>query len=157
MLTITKKIPWNNVNDLKATENDGAQVDEDGDYFIEVEVSVPENLQEAVNDCGGEDKLVDALTDAKINRALTNGRNLIRNAKAGTVIKDLITKAKNAVKEFSFATAGDRVGVKQRAENASNAMDYLKGMSEEELAALSASPTGVEDLRKRLMAELMKK
>lgn len=156
MLTLEKKLPWNNVNDLKATEADGAIVEknDDGDdvFYVVVEVKVPETVAEAINDAGGEEKLLDAIVDAKVNRALTNGRNLIRNAKAGTVIKDLISKAKDAVAKFSFATAGDRVGVKQRAENASNAMDYLKSLSGDELATLT-----VEELKAKLMAELMKK
>lgn len=154
MLTIQRKIPWNNVNKLPAPGRDipGVEYDKDDNCFIIVEVATAESLEEATNDAGGEEKLLDAYNDNKVNRALTNGRNLIRNAKEGTKIADLVSKAIKAVKEFSFATAGDRIGVKTKAENATSVMDYLKNLSADDLATLD-----VEALRAKVLADLMKR
>lgn len=154
MLTVTRSIPWKNVNDVPApgTDVEGVEIDDEGNVSVTVEVVTAETLQEMVNDAGGEDKAVDAYNDAKVNRALTNGRNFIRNAKKGSVVADLVSKARQAVKNFSFATAGDRIGVKQRAENATSAIDYLKNLTQEELASLDP-----EALRQRVLADLLKK
>lgn len=154
MLTVERNIPWKNVNEVPAPDKsvNGVEIDEKGNVSIKVEIVTAETLEEAVNDAGGEVKLVEAYNDNKINRALTNGRNLIRNAKKGSVVADLVSKAISAVKLFSFATAGDRIGVKQRAENATSAIEYLKSLTPEQLAAMD--PVA---LREKVLSDLAKK
>lgn len=154
MLTVTKTIPWKNVNDLAAPDASipGVTIDDKGNVSIAVEIVTAETLDEAVNDAGGDVKLVEAYNDNKVNRALTNGRNLIRNAKKGSKIDDIVSKAISAVKLFSFATAGDRVGVKQRAENASSALDYLKSLTAEDLAKMD-----LVALREKVISQLSSK
>lgn len=154
MLTVERNIPWKNVNEVPAPDASipGVEVDEKGNVSIKVEIVTAESLEEAVNDAGGDAKLVEAYNDNKVNRALTNGRNLIRNAKKGSAVAELVGKAISAVKLFSFATAGDRIGVKQRAENATSALDFLKSLSAEDLAKMD-----VASLRERVLSELGKK
>jgi hypothetical protein len=92
---------------------------------VEVEVLLAENLPDAIQDAGGEDALVEVYNDAKQNRAKTNGRNTYRNAPAGTVLDELITRVKSAVANFSFQGSRD-LGVKKKAEK----FDHLKSMLE---------------------------
>lgn len=154
MLTVERTIPWKNVNEVPAPDKSvsGVEVDDKGNVSIKVEIVTAQTLDEAVNDAGGEVKLVEAYNDNKINRALTNGRNLIRNAKKGSAVAELVGKAISAVKLFSFATAGDRIGVKQRAENATSALEYLKSLTPEQLLAMD-----VASLRDKVLGDLQKK
>lgn len=62
-----------------------------------------DSLQEAINEAGGEDKLLKILQDLKLDLAVNAGKTKIRNASTGTV--DEITKSGiKTCREFSWGS-----------------------------------------------------
>ena len=109
---------------------------------LDIEYIVPETLEEAIKDAGGEPQLLDAYVDAKAGRAKQAGRNLYRNAPKGSAVAEIIEKVKAAVLDFSFANSSRGEGVKKKAEKVDNLISALESGREftrEELMAMLKS------------------
>jgi hypothetical protein len=96
-----------------------------------------DTLTEAVEYCGGEEKLVELFNDLIYGRSKNGALAIVRNAPADQSVADAIERAKQYAKTYNPAAERvSKASVLEGVDRLRSMKDDLKNMSQEELLAL---------------------